>query len=218
VQQPNMTLHWPRDLTSLYGFVEYAEPTYEFEVYKAQIDHYHDIDDSQVIQAWPRNSVSKTCSISNIGTTDEYLYPFPDIQIEYVDDDHAIISCYLFKFESTGQWYPFAPIADNVQISYTLYTQGGFTSIDETNAAPKFSVYPNPNAGNFIVEYTAELEGNCQFQVFDTQGNMVWENTVKAMHAGVYRERINLPNAAHGLYFVSVKTPTQYHSSRIFKR
>jgi hypothetical protein len=65
---------------------------------------------------------------------------------------------------------------------------------------------------------TAELEGNCQFQVFDTQGNMVWENTVKAMHAGVYRERINLPNAAHGLYFVSVKTPTQYHSSRIFKR
>ncbi len=212
-----LVLNWRRDIDWA-NFLNYNQPTYEVEVYKAQMTNYHDIMGATVLDSWGRNSVSKVVCIDSMGTNTPFIYPYPDVQIEFVDDDMATVSGYLFKFTSTGAWYPFAPDSNNIPISYTLYTQGGYTAIREEDIENVFSVYPNPNAGIFNVDYTVLQQGDCHLKVFDTRGVLVWQKRLQAQNAGVYHEVISIPDYAQGLYLITVETPTSIGTKKIFKQ
>jgi hypothetical protein len=215
IQLPNMTMSWDNSVNFYPG--NFTDTTYEFEVYKIQLDNYHGIDGAHVIDAWGRNSASTVVSFKELFGGGYQATPFPDVQIEYVDDDHAIITAYVFKFADSGIWFPFQPIANNIHLSYTLYTEGGYTGLKEWDSEQSFKVYPNPNRGNFVLEYTAYSEGQCKIQVIDSQGRVVFNKDKKLQHAGLNRENINLENIASGLYFVSILTPTNCYNSRILK-
>ncbi|MFN0033177.1 MAG: S8 family serine peptidase [Flavobacteriales bacterium] len=212
------TLHWRKDLNWAAGFSTYNNPTYVVEVYKAIIDNPHDIMGAQIIDSWGRNSDSKLVSIDSIGTEFEFIYGYPDVQVEYIDEDHAIISGYVFKFVSTDAWYPYAPIGPNLPISYTVYTAGGFTQIPEYSNGLQFNLYPNPNNGQFNLEVPITDPGTYTIQVFDPQGNLLANQKFGANQIGLYHKTLNLSHISDGVYLLSIQTDNAVGTLRFIKQ
>jgi titin len=68
-----------------------------------------------------------------------------------------------------------------------------------------FNVYPNPNSGEFKVQF----QGNSQSRVLSIQminmaGQVVYQKQINAL--GAYEESINLSNLTSGLYLIHIQT------------
>ena len=74
------------------------------------------------------------------------------------------------------------------------------TSIEENNMA--FSIYPNPNNGQFFV--TTNVTELFTFEVMDITGKIIFK-TNATMNAGVQNE-INLTDVATGMYIVKMSS------------
>ncbi len=69
--------------------------------------------------------------------------------------------------------------------------------ITENQAATTFSIIPNPNAGNFILQLS---ENNSQIEITDVLGNIVFRS--REINSG--NVNLSLENQAAGIYFVRV--------------
>ena len=67
-----------------------------------------------------------------------------------------------------------------------------------------FSVYPNPNNGDFTILF-AEYLSNFSVDVVDQSGRVVFQN--KYDNQFDLEQKINLNNIASGIYFVKVYLP-----------
>jgi subtilisin-like proprotein convertase family protein len=66
-----------------------------------------------------------------------------------------------------------------------------------------FAIYPNPNSGNFAVQYTSPVAGDVTISVHDIRGRKVFEN--KYSNTGLFYQNIQLENAETGIYLVTVQ-------------
>ncbi|MRX69154.1 T9SS type A sorting domain-containing protein [Flavobacterium resistens] len=78
--------------------------------------------------------------------------------------------------------------------TYTLATPD-FESID-------FSLYPNPNKGNFTIQFESQSETGVKVFVHDILGKIVYSKTFEA--SSNFNQTIQLPNSAAGVYLVTV--------------
>ncbi|KAF2335541.1 zinc-dependent metalloprotease [Flavobacterium daemonense] len=78
--------------------------------------------------------------------------------------------------------------------TYTLGTPD-FESID-------FSIYPNPNKGNFTIKFQSESQTGVKVFVHDILGKMVYSKTFDI--TSNFDQNIQLPNAVSGVYLVTV--------------
>lgn len=67
----------------------------------------------------------------------------------------------------------------------------------------EFSIYPNPNNGNFTIEFK-ELANSFSVEVFDVSGKIIYENNYD-QSANLIQE-INLNKPASGVYFINIKS------------
>jgi len=65
-----------------------------------------------------------------------------------------------------------------------------------------FSLYPNPNKGNFTIQFQSESTNGVQILVHDILGRKVYNNTFESN--GLFSKNIQLPNITAGIYLVTV--------------
>jgi subtilisin-like proprotein convertase family protein len=76
-------------------------------------------------------------------------------------------------------------------------------SLDASSTSlTNFSVYPNPNKGNFTVQFSNSENQDVQVTVFDIRGRIILENNY--LGQANFNEEIQLNNAEKGVYLVKV--------------
>lgn len=62
---------------------------------------------------------------------------------------------------------------------------------------------PNPNSGNFSLEFSSNKKINLTIRIFSSMGQLLINETVSA-EKGVYKKEYGLKNAAAGIYYVQI--------------
>ncbi|MDI1318386.1 reprolysin-like metallopeptidase [Flavobacterium sp.] len=82
-----------------------------------------------------------------------------------------------------------------------------------SNQLTDFSIYPNPNKGNFTIQFDTATSSEIKVNVYDMRGRTIFEN--KYSNQAVFNENIQLSNAQSGVYLVSVTDGTNKIVKRI---
>ncbi|AUP79725.1 zinc-dependent metalloprotease [Flavivirga eckloniae] len=83
------------------------------------------------------------------------------------------------------------------------YTLNVIATLDIENFGfENFVVYPNPNYGEFSIRLNSSTFREINVQVFDARGRYFYDK--KFNHAGDFNEKISLPKAQAGMYFLNV--------------
>ena len=72
-----------------------------------------------------------------------------------------------------------------------------------SNTINNFSLYPNPNKGNFNIQFNSTSNEDISVAVFDIRGRKVYANSYK--NNGLFNENIQLNGLEAGVYLVSIK-------------
>ncbi|MGY0391140.1 reprolysin-like metallopeptidase [Bizionia sp. KMM 8389] len=98
----------------------------------------------------------------------------------------------------------------------TVCTAGGFVpqlSVPEFGLESTFSVYPNPNNGEFSVKFTPDSNEPISVEVFDIRGRKVYNNAYT--NTGDFNESISLNNAESGMYILTVSQGAKKVSKKV---
>ncbi len=86
-------------------------------------------------------------------------------------------------------------------------------SNDDFNQDLGVAVYPNPNKGNFNVQFNNTAASNVNILVHDLRGRKIFEN--KYNNTGLFSQNIQLDNADSGIYLVTVQAGDQKSVKKI---
>ena len=73
-------------------------------------------------------------------------------------------------------------------------------------------LYPNPNNGNFNIQFTSTSGNEINVKVHDLRGREIF--TKKYLNTGLFNENLQLNNAQSGIYLVTI----QDGSSKVTKK
>jgi subtilisin-like proprotein convertase family protein len=81
------------------------------------------------------------------------------------------------------------------------------------NILTDFAIYPNPNTGNFTIQFDNTTSNEIKVNVYDMRGRTIFENNYS--NQVMFNENIQLNNAQAGVYLVSVTDGNQKMVKRI---
>lgn len=76
-----------------------------------------------------------------------------------------------------------------------------------------FSIYPNPNNGNFNIKFTSESSNSVEVNVHDLRGRQVFNKNYDSN--SVFNQNIQLNNVESGIYIVTVKDGDRQENKKI---
>ena len=65
-------------------------------------------------------------------------------------------------------------------------------------------MYPNPNKGNFTVQFNSASNDDVNITVHDIRGRVIFDNQY-TNNSGLFSQNIELENAQSGVYLVSIE-------------
>jgi len=74
---------------------------------------------------------------------------------------------------------------------------------NESFGLDNFVIYPNPNNGNFNVQFSSNSSNEIKVFVHDLRGREIYTN--KYNNSGLFNETLQLNNAQSGIYLVTVQ-------------
>jgi hypothetical protein len=99
----------------------------------------------------------------------------------------------------------------NIDFSNMTYLSvancGSPLGITETKNEDLISFAPNPNNGNFVVNYTASKSQKVSMRLFDIAGRVVYSNEMN-VSMGMNSNEINVLSLRKGIYTVEIVTET----------
>lgn len=108
----------------------------------------------------------------------------------------------------TGYYTVVVGDSNGCKNSFTEYVL--ISGISETESDANISVYPNPSAGNFTVEFLNEMSsGEVSIDVMNTLGQKVFSSTGTSegiLMDQLEKKEIDLHHLAGGVYFIGIKT------------
>ncbi|TBX70717.1 T9SS type A sorting domain-containing protein [Flavobacterium silvisoli] len=116
---------------------------------------------------------------------------------------------------SQGNW-TLTVTDNNPNNTGTLVSWGldfGCTLANNTYEISDLAIYPNPNKGNFNIQFSNAASNDIKVNVFDMSGRKIFENNYSSQ--ATFNENIQLNNAAAGVYLVSVTDGTRKMVKRI---
>ena len=106
--------------------------------------------------------------------------------------------------DSTGTWT--LTVADAFNLdggSITAWSLDICSTLGvNENALQDFSLYPNPNGGNFTVKFTSNNSDDVLVAIFDMRGRQIYKNQFS--NTGNFNENIDLNTIQAGVYLVSI--------------
>ena len=81
-----------------------------------------------------------------------------------------------------------------------IVTVSGLASSGYNN---NFVIYPNPNSGNFNVQFSSNSNNEIKIVVHDLRGREIFANNYN--NSGLFNESIQLNNVQSGIYLVTVQ-------------
>ena len=90
----------------------------------------------------------------------------------------------------------------NVSDIYNMTGMG----IAEEHALDEILLYPNPNTGEFFIEFNTYQTKSASICLFDVTGQLVFSEHIDQL-AGIYKKQINLTGKARGIYHLQLITP-----------
>jgi len=115
-------------------------------------------------------------------------------------------------YHSNSQ-YPYYP-------EVAMKFQDNSSGINEMKNNSSLTVYPNPTAGVFQINYSAAEKGSLQLNIIDAKGKTVYSETIVRFN-GEYKKEIDLGRKAKGVYFVEMilgNPSSQGYEGRVEKR
>lgn len=85
-------------------------------------------------------------------------------------------------------------------------------AVDQFNLETTFSVYPNPNNGEFTIKFSG-ASGNVDLQVYDIRGRSVFNKNYT--ETGDFNQNINLGNVQSGMYILNVNDGSKTVTKKI---
>lgn len=77
------------------------------------------------------------------------------------------------------------------------------TLATDTFGLENFSIYPNPNNGNFSVQFDSQSSNSIKVGVHDMRGRLVFEKDYQ--NTGTFNQNVQLTNVQSGIYLVTVQ-------------
>ncbi|MES2545613.1 MAG: zinc-dependent metalloprotease family protein [Bacteroidota bacterium] len=71
------------------------------------------------------------------------------------------------------------------------------------NTLSNFALYPNPNRGNFTIQFDSKTNSDIAISVYDLRGRTIMSN--KYTNTGLFSQNINLDRVQSGVYMVTVQ-------------
>ena len=141
-----------------------------------------------------------SCAATNIGATYRPVQPLST----------------LVGMSSLGNWR-FAAVSTNTAntiSSATLTLCRNQETLNVQNVTLNdFVIYPNPNTGNFNVQFSSNSGNEIKVIVHDIRGRQIFERSFN--NSGLFNENINLSNVQSGIYMVTVLDGAQKQVKKI---
>ena len=93
-------------------------------------------------------------------------------------------------------------VGDTITLNATLSVVFGITEVSNSNL---MHIFPNPNQGNFKVEFTIIERESVEITIYDMQGRLV-ETRVLGRIQGARVEEVDIAKYGSGLYYIQLKT------------
>ena len=93
----------------------------------------------------------------------------------------------------------------------------GFQALsnNSSNAISNFVLYPNPNNGNFIVQFDADADSKTKIEVFDIGGRSVFSNSYN--NTSTFSQQINLQSLSSGIYMINIQNGDRQLTKKFIK-
>ena len=107
-------------------------------------------------------------------------------------------------------WSPDVGVIGNWSIDICVaapLASESFNSIDD------LAIYPNPNNGNFTVQFNSTSNNEVKIGVHDVRGRQIFDKTYQ--NNGLFNQSLNLNNVQSGVYFVTVQDGSKKTTKKI---
>ena len=81
------------------------------------------------------------------------------------------------------------------------------------NTIEDLAIYPNPNNGNFTVQFNSASNNEIKIGVHDVRGRQIFDKTYQ--NNGLFNQLLNLNNVQSGVYFVTVQDGSKKTTKKI---
>ncbi|RYZ78322.1 MAG: T9SS type A sorting domain-containing protein, partial [Proteobacteria bacterium] len=110
-----------------------------------------------------------------------------------------------------------AVVANNGTLNSFTFTMCSTTTTvtlaTEKFTLADFSIFPNPNNGNFNVKFTPDGQNEVKINVHDIQGRRIYNKEYPA--TGAFEENLQLNSVQSGVYLVTVENGNKKEVKRI---
>ena len=84
---------------------------------------------------------------------------------------------------------------------------------DSFTGLENFTIYPNPNNGNFNINFTSQSSNDVEVLVHDIRGRQVYNKTFSSNT--IFNQNISLKNVGSGIYIVTVRNGDRKENKKI---
>ncbi len=99
-------------------------------------------------------------------------------------------------------------------VSYTLTVCSQTATLTSENfGLENFALYPNPNNGNFNIQFTSTSGNDIKVNVYDMRGREIYTKSYN--NSGLFNENLKLNNVQTGVYLVTVEDGSRKEVKKI---
>ncbi len=200
-------------------FLGYKGTTKTYNVYKnvkSDGEHWNFTDDKTEVLITEENIPISISKVNENGIKDEWIVAYPYKQEEvpqyFIDIDDKVFCIKRIKEDQAKR---------NCKINDIIYIKEFKDEKKEEIPAAKvelipelFSVYPNPNNGQFNIKFSSNEKGTPQLLIFDITGRIVQTDIVQNF-TGEFIKQYDLSNEAKGAYLIQLKIGDKLTSKKM---
>jgi PKD repeat protein len=161
---------------------------------------------------WANSSVIYLKGYSDLATApDNSAAMFVPAATEWMKDTVDLISYagqnnVSIGFQNRGH-YGQAIYIDNINLLSPV-------GITEHTIDQSMKVYPNPNNGNFTLNFSSSTAQNFSIELYDVLGNIIYKDELNQFK-GEYLHTFNDLKIDQGIYFVTIKTAKKFCTKKV---
>lgn len=138
------------------------------------------------------------------------VYPYSSASVNITNSNAGSPGYYYFFYD--WQYTDIVCNTSRTPVTATVYPC--VSAMDELFSGNSFNVFPNPNQGSFDVSFQTSVRGNYSITLYNTLGQVVYEEKVTGF-SGTYNRKINLAENGNGVYMLKVSNGEKESVKRV---